>query len=268
MKFNTLVFSASLAFAATLIGACGGSETVKNLSANERFQMGMAKFKDGDFLDAISEFNIVKLQYPGSNVGDSAQFFLADCRFKRDEYLIAAEEYQALRRNYPASPLLADAQYKIALCFYALSPKWSLDQRYTSRAIDEFQTFMEYYPKHPLAADAAGKIQELNTRLAKKDFEIAEMYMKLEYYKAATYYYNSVFEKYHDTPYGEQALLGKVRSLLARRKYDEARPDVDRFKELYPNSPYLGDIRQLEKDIDDHPAVPETPADHRPPERS
>ena len=79
-----------------------------------------------------------------------------------------------------------------------------------------------------LAGDAAAKIQELNTRLAKKDFETAELYMKMEYYKSAAYYYNTVFEKYHDTPYGEQALLGKVRALLARKKYSEALPGIVR----------------------------------------
>jgi outer membrane protein assembly factor BamD len=144
------------------------------------------------------------------------------------------------------------AQYKTALCYYQLAPQSLLDQKYTNRAIDEFQAFIEYYPTNDLAKDAAAKIQELNGRLARKDFETAELYMKLEYYRAAAYYYNGVFEKYHDTPYGEQALLGKVRALLARKHYDEAKPDIDKFFERYPNSQYKGDAESLQKEIQDN----------------
>ena len=64
----------------------------------------------------------------------------------------------------PASPLVPLAQYKIGLCYYRLSPQSSLDQVYTSRAIEEFQTFIEYYPKDEHVADAEAKIK-LYTKL-------------------------------------------------------------------------------------------------------
>ena len=243
-----LIVALCLAVLPVLVG-CGGSDTVLALSATERYELGMKKFHDGDFLEAYGEFNTIKLQYPGSTVADSAQFYMGESRYRREEYLIAAEDFMSVKRNYPASPLLAEAQYKVGLCYYSLVPRSTLDQRYTARAIDEFQAFLEYYPTHPLAEDAAARIQELNNKMAQKDFETAELYMKMEYYKAATYYYNSVFEKYHDTQFGEQALLGKVRALIARKKFDDAAPDIDRFKELYPKSPRLGDLLLLEKEL-------------------
>lgn len=237
---------------ALILNSCGSSETTQNLSAVERFELGKTKFNNGDYLEAVTEFNIVKLQFSGSSVADSAQYYLAECHFNREEYILAGEEYRSVMRNYPSSILVPLAQYKAGLCYYKLSPKSLLDQKYTLRAIDEFQAFIEYYPAHDLAKDAAEKIQELNTRLAQKDFDIAELYMKLEYYRAATFYYNRIFEKYHDTQYGEQALLGKVRALIARKHYDEAKPDIEKFLERYPSSAYKSDAESLQREIQDN----------------
>jgi outer membrane protein assembly factor BamD len=149
----------------------------------------------------------------------------------------------------PSSPLLPVAQYKIGLCYYNLSPKSSLDQRYTQRAIDEFQAFIEYFPQNELAQDAAKKIHELTSKLAGKVYDAAELYMKLEYYKSATIYFTTLIEKFHDTEYAEPALLGRAKSYIERSKYDDARRDIERFIDKYPSSSRLSEAQTLYKDI-------------------
>jgi len=236
---------------AGFLSSCGSSNVTQILSAEERFQLGKEKFGKGDYLEAIGDFEIVKLQFPGSAVADSAQYFLAECHFNREEYLLAAEEYQVLKRNMPASTLVPSAQYKTGLSFYNLSPKPSLDQKYTMRAINELQAFIEYFPKNDLVPDAEAKIKELNARLAKKIYDSAVLYMNMEYYRSATIYFNSVVEKYHDTQYAEPALIGKVRSLILRRKYQEARQEIDKFIDKYPNSTLINQAKSLKDEIDD-----------------
>lgn len=249
-----------LVVTALMAWSCGSSDLTKSLTAEQRFASGKQKFDDGDYLEAIGEFEIIKVQFPGSGVADSAQFFLAQCHFQREEYLLAAEEFQSLKRNMATSPLVPKSQFNVALCYYNLAPKSSLDQRYTTRAIDEFQAFIEYYPTDALVAQADAKIRELNERLAKKDYETAELYMKMERYRAATVYFESVAEKYHDTPYAEPALLGKIRSLVARKKYDDAKTDVEKFAEKYPSSSFRDEIlsirRTLDERLKENPAKP------------
>lgn len=235
-----------------MLTGCHSSSVVQNLSAEELFQQGKQKYDDEDYLEAIDDFTAVTLQYPGSSVADNAQYHLAESRFQRGEYLLAAYEYETLKRNMPSSPLVSQAQYKIALCYYRLSPKSLLDQNYTKKALDEFQNFLEYFPTHELAHDAEAKIIELNARLAKKDYETAVLYMKMEYYKAATFYFGNVLEKYHDSEYAEHAHVGKVESLVARKKYDDAKVEVEKFLSRYPNSELKSKIQSLESDIDQH----------------
>ncbi len=237
---------------AALLSSCGSSGVTQSLSAEQRCALGMEKFNDGDYVEAINEFQIVKLQFPGSRVADTAQYYLGECHFKREEFLLAAEEYQTLKRNFPASKLVPIAQYKVGLCYYHLSPRSPLDQKYTARAIDELQTYIEYYPKDDEVKDAETKIQELNTRLAKKLYDIADLYMKMEYYKSAMIYYNAVIEKYHDTPYAEPSLLGEAQALVARKHWDEARQEIVKFLEKYPNSGRRAEAESLRDDIEQH----------------
>jgi outer membrane protein assembly factor BamD len=244
---SLLVFSVGLML---MFGACSSQEATTTLSAEERYAKAKALFDDGDYLDAINEFNIITLQYQGSSVAADAQFYLAECRFKRGEFLLASYEYQTLRRNMPTSPRAEEAMYKLGLCYYNISPKSKLDQQYTRRAIDELQAFVEYYPKSALVPDAAAKIQELNTKLAKKDYEAAQLYATMEYTKAALAYYDNVIEKYHDTEYAPLAYLGKTELLIARKKFRDAKVEITKFIEKFPNSVLRSRADALNEQID------------------
>ncbi len=215
---------------------CSSSEQITSLSAEERFARAKSLFEEENFQEAMTEFTIVTLQYQGSSVADDAQFYLGECRFARGEFLLAVFEYQQLKRSYPASPLVPDAQFKLGMAYYELSPGSTLDQQYTNKAIDELQTFIEYYPSHQKAAGADSLIRDLTTRLAQKSFEIAEQYMKLEYYKAAIFYYEDVIEKYHDTEYAPLSYVGRVEAYIARKKYSDAQTAVEEFIAKFPNS--------------------------------
>jgi outer membrane protein assembly factor BamD len=220
-----------------MAAGCGGSEqSTTQMSVEERFAHAKALFDNRDYLEAINEFTVITLQYQGSAHAADAQFYLGECRFQRGEYLLASFEYGVVKRNYPASPRVAEAQYKLALSYYQLSPRSSLDPQYTRKAIDEFQQFVEYYPSNPLVSDADAKIKELTNRLAKKQYETARLYTTMEYYKAATVYYDDVIDRYHDTEYAPLAYLDKTEVLIARRRYREALETLEAFGARFPQS--------------------------------
>ena len=233
-----------------LFSGCGSNDATKQLSAEEQYELGMKAFKDEDYLAAIEEFKVVSIQYQGSKVADSAQFFMAESRYLREEYILAAFEYDILIRNMPSSIFVSRSRFKRATCFFELSPKSYLDQNYSRKAIDEYQAFLEYHPADTLAPLAEKRIVELNTKLAKKDYESGMTYMHMGYYKAATYYFDLILEKYHDTQYAELALLKKAEALTNRKKYADAKEAVDKFLVKYPASTLKSDADQLSIDIE------------------
>ncbi len=240
---------------AVWVAGCAREETTKNLTAEERYDLGMKKFADEDYEGAIEDFKVITLQFQGTSVADKAQFYMGECRFRREEYILAAYEYEMLIRTMPTSPLVPRARFQRATCYDRLSPKYYLDQDYTHKAIDEYQAFLEYFPTDSLVPAAEARISVLNTKLAQKMFENGMTYMKLEYYRAATYYFDLVLEKYHDTPFAEPALFRKAQALRLRKRYDEAREQLARFSERYPNSSLKPDVDALRKDIDEETAA-------------
>jgi outer membrane protein assembly factor BamD len=246
---SIFILSFFVAFS-TLIVGCGSDEATKQLSAEERYGLGMKAYKDEDYLAAIEEFKVVSLQYQGSKVADSAQFYMGECRYLREEYILAAFEYDVLLRTMPSSIFVSRARFRRATCFYELSPKSILDQNYSRKAIDEYQAFLEYHPTDTLVSLAEQRITELNTKLAQKDFENGMTYMHMEYYKAATYYFDLVLDKYHDTQYAEPALLKKTEALTNRKKYADAKEALQKFREKYPSSALKSDADKLSVDIE------------------
>lgn len=233
-----------------ILGGCSSQEVASGLPPEERFERAKALFDKGDYLDAINEFTVITLQYPGSTVAGDAQFYLGQSRYNREEYLLAAYEFQTLIRNMPASPRVPEAQYRVGVSYYQLAPKSRLDQQYTRRAIDALQAFVEYYPQSEYVPDATAKINELNGRLAKKEYDAARLYATMEYYKAAIQYYDLVIEKYHDTEYAPLAYLEKTELLIARKKFQEAKSEIDQFIQKYPNSVLRSRADKLKGEIE------------------
>jgi outer membrane protein assembly factor BamD len=246
---SILIFSSCITLSTFIVG-CGSEEATKQLSAEERYDLGMKAFKDENYLDAIEEFKVVSLQYLGSKVADSAQFYLAECRYLRDEYILAAFEYDVLVRTMPSSIFVSRSRFRRATCFYKLSPNFILDQNYSKKAIDEYQAFLEYHPTDTLVSLAEQRISELNTKLAEKDYENGMTYMHMEYYKAATYYFDLVLDKYHDTQYAEPSYLKKAEALTNRKKFADAKETLEKFRSKYPSSVLKSDSDRLNSDIE------------------
>jgi outer membrane protein assembly factor BamD len=228
---------------------CSSTKEVEQMSVEQRFAHAMKLFNDQNYLDAYEEFRIVTLQFQGSAVADDAQFHMAECRFKREEYVLAAYEYDVLIRTMPTSRFVSKARYQRAMCYYKLSPAYYLDQTYTKQAIDEFQSFIEYSPTDSLATQADAKINELNTKLARKEYENGMTYIHMEYYKSAFTCFENVTEKYHDTPYAEQAQYKKAEVQLLRKHIPEAKAEIEKFLTKYPNSSLKTEAEDLQKRI-------------------
>lgn len=224
---------------------CGSSEQAVTLTPEQRFDAAKKKFDNEDYLDAANDFTVITLQYQGSKVAADAQYYLAECRFMHEDYILAAFEYGVVKRNYPASARVADAQFKLALCYYYRAPRMQLDQEYTRKAIDEFQSFVDYYPNHPSVPEAEEKIRELTTKLARKQFACAELYLTMDYTKAALYYYDSVIEKYHDTEFAPRAYLRKAEILRDKGRVPEAIAELSKLIARYPHSEELRDASEL-----------------------
>ena len=172
----------------------GGSD-IKTNDPDRAFIIAKRNYDNKDYLDAIDDFSLIKIKFSGTKIIDKAQYYLAMCYYKREEYILAAYEFEYLLKNYPTSKFTVNARYKLAMCYYNMSPDYDLDQTYTDYAILEFQDFLELFPNYKLDPKAESKIVELRNKLAYKEYRSAELYYKLDNYKAALMYYDNILKE-------------------------------------------------------------------------
>ena len=228
-----------------LLVGCSGTMDTTNMSSDERLAYGIKLYNDEDYEEAVKEFESIVIQYPGSSIIDDAQYYLAMTRFQREEYILAAYQFSRLIKSMPSSEFLSDSQYMLAECYYQLSPNFNLDQQYTKKAVEEFQAFIDYFPLSEKVPEAEAKIKELNQKLARKEFDTARIYSKLEYYNASIKYYDNVMEVYHDTEYAPLALYSKIRLLRERGRDSEAIVEAKKFLEKYPDHENAVDVQKI-----------------------
>lgn len=212
---------------------CGGTKMRANMTLEERMAAAMTLYEKRDFLEAKNQFRVITLSYSGSTVADKAQFYLGECHYGMKEYILAASEYERLLKVYPNSEWVDDAKFKLGMSYFKLSPKYSLDQDYTHKAIREFQEFLEEFHRSDLVKQVQEKLTECREKLALKVFASAEQYFKLGYYDAAAVYYNVVLDEHYDSKYSPIAQYYLGESYRHMRKQSEAleafRKMVDKF---------------------------------------
>jgi outer membrane protein assembly factor BamD len=240
----------TLLFVTLFLFACSSTLDTTNMSPDEKLAYAIKLYEGEDYEEAVKEFESIILQYPGSSIIDDAQYYLAMTRFQREEYILAAYQFSKLIKGMPSSDFLADAQYMLADCYYELSPDYTLDQQYSKKAVEEFQVFIDFFPLNAKVADAESKINELNDKMARKEYEAARIYDKMEYYLAAFKYYDSVMEIYHDTQYAPLALYNKINLLVDRKKDSEALTESQKFIQKYPDHKYFSEVEKIEKSLE------------------
>lgn len=86
-----------------------------------------------------------------------------------------------------------------------------------------------------LYAESGKKIVELRNRLAERELITAELYRSLYSNRSAIIYYDAIIDDYPDTEHYETAFAGKIESLIALRRYEDARSMIEIYKKRFSN---------------------------------
>jgi outer membrane protein assembly factor BamD len=239
----------SLVLVAGAIGCGESSQTLANKSSADRFREGMAELEDEDYEEARQLFEVIVLQDPASEFADDAQFYLGESYFRNEDYKLAALHYNRLRTSFPSSPFYKMALFRAAESYDNSSLPYDRDQTDTKYAIDQYDGFMSLYPSDTLVAEARSRKMALRSKLAHKEYSIAEQYASFEDYKAALLYYERVIELYPDTEYFQPATLGKSRALSELDRPDEALKVINHFIDEHPGSTLLSEAQKLKAEL-------------------
>ncbi|MBF03879.1 MAG: outer membrane protein assembly factor BamD [Flavobacterium sp.] len=179
---------------------------VKNKVAN-------AMYDKGKYSKALRLYEQIAPAYRGKPNAERLFYLYSKSYYNTKQYYLAGYQFESFASNYPKSEKREEAAFLSAECFYRLSPRYSLDQTDTDKALNKLQAFIDSYPDSEYLPKANEYVKELREKLEKKAFEIAKQYYtisdhRLEYNAALTALDNFISD-YPGTPFKEEALFLK-----------------------------------------------------------
>jgi outer membrane protein assembly factor BamD len=251
MTFRSVLLLLVLAFAA----GCAGSGRVDSETPEEAFEEGKALYERGKYTRAVEFFQHVFDFGRANPFAADAQYYLAKSYYDDEQYLLSANEFTRFAELYRGDERVEEAEYLRAMSYYQLSPPYQLDQTDTQTALTYIRLYLSKYPEGEYAAELGELTEKLRAKLAKKQFEIAELYERRELFEAAALSFERVLEEYPDSRYADDALLGMLRNYAAYaeasvpsrqpERYQLAADAYARLVQLFPQSPLLDEAEEV-----------------------
>ncbi|OQX76052.1 MAG: hypothetical protein B6D64_10620 [Bacteroidetes bacterium 4484_276] len=248
-------------FPALIITAsCSQHQKLLKSQDNElKYEKSIEYYEKGDYYKAIQLFESILPIYRGTNKAEKLYYYYAYAYYHESEFIMAAYYFKRFYSNFPSSQYTEEAAYMSAYCQYLDSPRYSLDQTNTYEAIDEFQIFINKYPYGDRAKEATGYIDELRQKLQDKSYNIANLYYKMEDYRAAIVSYESLLSDYPDSGYREEILYRIIKSyyqyamksiqVKQKERYESAVNAYLDFISAYPDSEYFEEVQKMREKV-------------------
>ena len=185
-----------------------------------KYQEAIKFYEKKKYTKALALFDDLMIKYRGQAEAEDLYYYTAYTNYRIKDYTSARYHFKQFAITYPNSPRAEECRFMSAYCYFVDSPRSTLDQENSRKAIDELQLFVNLYPDSERAKEASDLIQKLRDKLEIKAFENAKLYYKFLMFKSQ--------------------YLFAVNSYVNRQeiRFNEAIDYYDSFVEHYPESKY------------------------------
>lgn len=203
----------SVLFIAVLFCSCSEyQKALKSEDSDVKYTSAAKMFEKGKYMKSIRLFEQIAAGYRGKPNAEQMYYMFAQSYYKTKQYNLAAYQFESFAAGYPKSEHAEEAAFLGAKCYALLSPRYSLDQTDSFKAIDKLQAFIDKYPDSEYLPEANSTVKTLREKIEKKVFENAKEYNKISDYKSAIVALDNFIGDYPGTPYKEEALYYKFDS--------------------------------------------------------
>jgi len=254
---------------ASLLGGCASHsvdlEKLSSPSDEVVWKAAQEAVEKRDWDGARQYFRRLIDAFPNSAHQPEARIGLADTYMSEGgfgNYVLAVAAYREFLTLYPSHPLSPHAQFQAGEAYYKQMNGPDRDQTPTRQALDEYHRLLDVYPESDLVEPARERIEECRQTLARSEFMVGYFYQRSrEAYRASIFRYLGILKEYPDYEKFDEVLfrLGEVYSAVAL--YSEARPQLNRLLEEFPESDFADDAQKLLTEMPEVVPVPPAPTE-------
>ncbi len=220
----------TLLFLTFLFSGCSDyQKLLKSSDYDLLYEKAMEYYQKEEYTRAASLFENLVAMSRGTDRAEEVIYHYAYCYYHQADYLMAEYYFNNYISAFPNSSRTEECAFMVAYCHYKQSPKPSLDQASTYKAINELQLFMNRYPTSTRVAECNLLVDELRDKLVQKSYDGARLYFSLKDYQASITALNNSLKEFPETRYREEILF-----LVLKSSYELARNSVfSKVRERY-----------------------------------
>jgi len=256
MFFKKVHIVLTLIVIAVVVISCGGYEKLlKSTDYKLKYEKAMEYYAAEEYVRAATLFDQIAPVYRGTIKADTVFYYQAMSYYMQRDYILSGHHFKQLALNYPKSTYAEESNYMTGYCYYKLSPKSSLDQENTIKAITTFQLFMIKYPGSVRVEEARSLIEEMRNKLVEKSYMNGKLYYNLGDYKASIIALRNSLNEFPDTKYREELLFLILKSsyLLAdnsiiqkrKERFQDTIDEYYSFISEFPDSKYRKEAEKI-----------------------
>jgi len=223
-SLNLLIFFA--------LASC--SQYQKTLNSDDfdaKLEMANKLYEKGQYAKAIPLYEELKRVFLGKDKMKTILFNLSYCEYNTQQFFLAAYHFKQFYESYPISKQAEEALFMHCKCQYTVSPKHSLDQESTQKAIAAFERFVTTFPDSEHVGECNKLIDELTLKIEEKAYLAAKLYYNIQDYKAAVWALNNFIKDYPGSTFQEEAEFLIVESSYRLAKNSVQKKQEERFVE-------------------------------------
>lgn len=206
--------------------------------------------------------------YRGKPQAEKLMFIYANTFYKLEDFYLAGYQFERFEVSYPKSDSVEIAAYRSAKSYYELSPRYSLDQKDTDKALEKLQAYINKYPNTEYRIEANELVAELRGKLELKDIRIAQQYLRISDYKPAIAAFENFISDHPGSEFRKDAFYGKLEAgyklalnsipQLVKERLINAKAYYTSFKKYYKNTELMEDADVILNDINKRLNLEET----------
>jgi len=249
---------ALLSLLSVFFSSCSGYEQLlKSEDFDLKYEKAREYYNKGSYSRALPLFKQLLSVEKGTPREEELMYYIAYSHYGQNDHLIASSLFKNYYTFFPNTERSTECHYMSAYCNYLASPKVSLDQTVTYKAIESFQLFVNAHPKSDSVQAANRMIDLMRRKLEAKALSAADLYYKTRNYQAAAIAYTNLLNDFPDIPQAEYINFLVLQSYFEYaeqsavckqdERYGQALGTYNKFKDQYPQSNLLDQALSIQE---------------------
>ena len=239
-----------------LLASCDGyNKLLKSTSYEEKKAAAIRYYDDKKFDKADGLLDQLLTLSKGTPDAENVYYYYCRTQIALKNYYAAAYHCKNFAQNFPLNPFAEEIDFLHLQAMFYDCPEFELDQTNTYKTLESIQIFINQHPESSKIEACNSMMDDLRNRLQKKALNYAELFYKMEDFRAAAIAYRNLLNDYPEVENKENLHFRVVDSYYKlaqnsieskkRERLEQTLQSLKEFKEEYPKTSYLSETERI-----------------------